>query len=84
MPEKNMAARSGYRTGSRRAGANQPRHGNRHGAGLHGAVIGGARLILTGVETGVRLATGSNEAGVYRFEAVDLGVYVLRVGVGPD
>jgi len=30
-----------------------------------GAVIGGARVILTGVETGVKLSTDSNEAGVY-------------------
>src|SRR5262249_31725324 len=44
-----------------------------------GAVIAGARAILTGVGTGVRLSTDSNEAGVYRFDAVDLGVYVLTV-----
>jgi hypothetical protein len=44
-----------------------------------GAVIGGARVALTGVETGVRLATDSNDAGVYRFDAVDLGVYELQV-----
>src|SRR5579864_2546686 len=44
-----------------------------------GAVIGGARVSLTGVETGVKLSTGSNEAGVYRFDAVDLGVYELQV-----
>ena len=44
-----------------------------------GAVIGGARVILAGVETGVKLSTDSNEAGVYRFDAVDLGVYELRV-----
>src|SRR5215470_2794764 len=44
-----------------------------------GAVIGGARVTLTGVETGVRLSTESNEAGVYRFDAVDLGVYELTV-----
>ena len=43
-----------------------------------GAVIGGARVILAGVETGVKLSTDSNEAGVYRFDAVDLGVYELR------
>jgi hypothetical protein len=42
-----------------------------------GAVIGGARVTLTGVETGVRLSTDSNETGVYRFDAVDLGVYDL-------
>jgi hypothetical protein len=44
-----------------------------------GAVIGGASVTLTGAETGIRLSTGSNEAGVYRFDAVDLGVYELRV-----
>jgi hypothetical protein len=44
-----------------------------------GAVIGGARVTLTGVETGARLVTDSNDAGVYRFDAVDLGVYELQV-----
>jgi hypothetical protein len=34
---------------------------------------------LTGVETGVRLSTETNDAGVYRFDAVDLGVYHLQV-----
>ena len=44
-----------------------------------GAVIAGARVALTGVETGGRLSTDSNDAGVYRFDAVDLGVYELQV-----
>ena len=44
-----------------------------------GAVVPGARVTLTGVETGVRLSTDSNEAGIYRFDAVDLGVYELKV-----
>src|SRR5215510_16523617 len=44
-----------------------------------GAVIGGAHVTLTGIDTGVRLSTGSNEAGVYRFDAVDLGGYDLTV-----
>jgi hypothetical protein len=44
-----------------------------------GAVVPGARLILTGTETGLRLPTESNEAGVYRFDAVDPGVYGLTV-----
>jgi hypothetical protein len=39
----------------------------------------GARVTLTGVETGVRLSTGSNDAGVYRFDAIDLGVYEPQV-----
>ena len=37
-----------------------------------GAVIAGASVTLTRVETGVRLSTNSNDAGVYRFDAVDL------------
>ena len=44
-----------------------------------GALIGGARVTLTGVETSVKLSTDSNEAGVYRFDAVDLGRYDLQV-----
>jgi hypothetical protein len=44
-----------------------------------GAVITGARVTLTGVETAVRLSTNSNDAGVYRFDAVDLGTYDLAV-----
>jgi hypothetical protein len=44
-----------------------------------GAVIAGARVTLTGVETGVKLSAASNQAGVYRFDAVDLGVYELQV-----
>src|SRR5262245_37302936 len=46
-----------------------------------GAVIAGARVTLTGVETGVRLSTDSNEAGVYRFDAVDPGTYDLTVSL---
>jgi hypothetical protein len=44
-----------------------------------GAVVPKARVSLTGVETGARFSTDSNEAGVYRFDAVDLGVYNLKV-----
>src|SRR5713226_4530354 len=44
-----------------------------------GAVISRARVSLTGIETGVRLTTDSNQDGVYRFDAVDLGVYDLQV-----
>jgi outer membrane receptor protein involved in Fe transport len=43
-----------------------------------GAVVAGARLSLRGVDTGARLSTTSNDAGVYRFDAVDLGVYELQ------
>jgi hypothetical protein len=44
-----------------------------------GAVIRAAHVTLAGVETGVRLSTESNDAGVYRFDAVDLGIYDLQV-----
>ena len=44
-----------------------------------GAVIAGAQVALTGVETGVRLTTNSNGSGVYRFDAVDLGAYEIQV-----
>src|SRR5262245_51106701 len=46
-----------------------------------GAVIAGARVTLTGVETGVRLSTNSNDAGVYRLDAVDPGTYDLTVSL---
>ena len=44
-----------------------------------GAVIAGARAILSGTETGVQRSTISNQAGIYRFEAVDPGTYELGV-----
>src|SRR5215510_1600182 len=46
-----------------------------------GAVIAGVSVTLTGVETGVRLSTTSNDAGVYRFDAVDPGTYDLTVSL---
>ena len=44
-----------------------------------GAAIKGANITLTGQQTGICLTTASNEVGVYRFDAVDLGVYDLQV-----
>src|SRR6516164_9622735 len=44
-----------------------------------GAVVAGARVVLTGAETGARRSALSNEAGIYRFDAVDLGMYKLGV-----
>ena len=44
-----------------------------------GAVVAGARVVLTGAETGARQSALSNEAGIYRFDAVDLGMYELGV-----
>ena len=34
-----------------------------------GAVVAGARVVLTGAETGARRSALSNEAGIYRFDA---------------
>src|ERR1700741_3900922 len=44
-----------------------------------GAAIKGASVALTSQQTGIRLTTSSNQAGVYRFDAVDLAVYDLQV-----
>src|SRR5437764_11927848 len=44
-----------------------------------GAAIKDANITLTGQQTGIRLTTSSNEAGVYRFDAVDLAIYNLQV-----
>src|SRR5438034_9463677 len=44
-----------------------------------GAMVAGARVTMTGVETGIRLSTTGNETGVYRFDAIDLGFYDLTV-----
>jgi hypothetical protein len=44
-----------------------------------GAVVGRASLTLKHTETGVRLATTTNQAGIYRFDAVDPGTYELGV-----
>lgn len=43
-----------------------------------GAVIPGASLTLTNTETGVALGTETNEAGVYRFQNVQIGQYTLE------
>lgn len=44
-----------------------------------GAIIVAASVVLTQFETGAQRSVDSNEAGIYRFDAVDLGVYDLRV-----
>jgi hypothetical protein len=44
-----------------------------------GAVVAGAKVELTNKNTGVMRSTITNNAGVYRFDAVDLGVYTLRI-----
>jgi len=44
-----------------------------------GAVIADAEITLTHTQAGVRRSTVSNAAGIYRFDAVDLGLYELKV-----
>src|SRR5262245_16632464 len=44
-----------------------------------GAVVTGAKVELTNKNTGVTSTTSTNSAGIYRFDAVDLGVYNLRI-----
>jgi len=44
-----------------------------------GAVIAGAGIVLTHTRTGVRRPGTTNDAGIYRFDAVDLGAYELKV-----
>jgi len=41
--------------------------------------VAGARIALTNTQTGVHLEAAANEAGIYRFDAVDLGTYELRI-----
>jgi outer membrane receptor protein involved in Fe transport len=44
-----------------------------------GALVPHVSVTLTHSETGVRRPARTNEAGIYRFDAVDLGVYELNV-----
>jgi protocatechuate 3,4-dioxygenase beta subunit len=44
-----------------------------------GAVVTRARVALTHTQTGLRLTATTNEAGIYRFDALDLGRYELKV-----
>src|SRR5262249_37444163 len=44
-----------------------------------GAVIPDAAVELINKETGVTRATTTNRVGIYRFDAVDLGTYTLKV-----
>ncbi len=44
-----------------------------------GAVVPGASVTVIGTETGTRRSTFSNEAGIYRFDAVDLGLYEIKI-----
>ena len=44
-----------------------------------GAIIGSARIALIHTQNGVRRSAVSNEIGIYRFDAVDLGLYELKI-----
>jgi len=44
-----------------------------------GAVVSGATVVLTAPATGVSVTTTSNNSGVYRFDGVLVGDYVLKV-----
>src|SRR5258707_14494177 len=44
-----------------------------------GAVVTRARVALTHTQTGLRLTATTNEAGIYRFDALDLGGDELKV-----
>ena len=44
-----------------------------------GAVIAGATVTLTNTQTGLSRSTVTNEEGLYRFDAVDLGLYTVRI-----
>lgn len=44
-----------------------------------GSVVPNARVALTSTDTGARFSNSSNDAGVYRFDAVDLGTYELSI-----
>ncbi len=45
----------------------------------NGAVVAGAQVTLTSVQTKLSRTTTSNNEGLYRFEAVDPGTYSLKV-----
>ncbi|MEW6127781.1 MAG: TonB-dependent receptor [Acidobacteriota bacterium] len=44
-----------------------------------GAVISGATVTLTNNQTAVTRTTASNDEGLYRFDAVDLGTYSVKI-----
>jgi outer membrane receptor protein involved in Fe transport len=44
-----------------------------------GAVVSGANITLTNTATGLSRTTNTNEEGLYRFEAVDLGTYSVNI-----
>jgi hypothetical protein len=45
----------------------------------NGAVIQGSNILLTNIATNTNRSTSTNDAGLFRFDAVDLGEYLLTV-----
>src|ERR1044071_8873691 len=45
----------------------------------NGAVVSGATVALTNLETNVSRTTTTNSEGFYRFDAVDLGTYSVKI-----
>jgi hypothetical protein len=48
----------------------------------NGAVIANGNVLLQNTATGVERTTTTNDEGVYRFDAVDLGTYSLKIMAG--
>ena len=44
-----------------------------------GAVMGGASAVLTHSDTDTFRTAISKEAGIYRFDAIELGIYEIKV-----
>ncbi|PYY00306.1 MAG: hypothetical protein DMG63_06530, partial [Acidobacteria bacterium] len=53
--------------------------GSRNERDPSGALVANATVILTEPATDVSRRTTTNTAGIYRFDAVDLGTYVVEV-----
>src|SRR5436305_1463038 len=45
----------------------------------NGAVIVGARIVVTNIETNVATATTTNDAGIYNVRFLQVGKYVLTI-----
>ena len=48
----------------------------------NGAVVAGASVTLTSTQTNVSRTATTNEEGAYRFDAVELGTYTVKVAAG--
>ena len=69
----------GFSAGRSCAGANQPGNGLGHYYRSIGKRGRGASVELLEVATGLRRTATTNGVGIYRFEAVDLGAYTLKI-----